>query len=194
MQCARQPPCQRSVAPAQRRRGHVRPFARALASGTSGSTVASRCGPQILRSGSEICECRSVACFAKGSSNVPTGRLANRSVAHQRHQHARRGCRGREHEGYCKRAQIRPVPAPVGGRGRRRHAAMRSMRGGVRVGRQGHGLHFSRCATTHHTCGMCVNQLQDLTGPDSGRPLDPPVKALGAPRHAPRASERSTTR
>ena len=152
MQCARQPPCQRSVAPAQRRRDHVRPFARALASGTSGSTVASRCGPQILRIGSEICECRSVACFAKGSSNVPTGRLANRSVAHQRHQHARRGCCGREHEGHCERAQIRPVAAPVGGLGRTRHAVMHSMLAGVGAGRQGHAI-TSFGDFPHHTRG-----------------------------------------
>jgi len=87
-------------------------------------------------------------------TNDQTPTLPDRSVPHQRHQHARRGGRGREHEGNCKSAQIRPVPAPVGGFGRRRHAIMHSMcRSGVGAGRQGHGLHFSRCETTHHTRG-----------------------------------------
>jgi len=82
-----------------------------------------------------------------------TATLPDGSVPHQRHQHARRGCCDREHEGYCESAQIRPVPAPVGGLGRRRHTAMHSMRGGVEAGGQGHRLHFSRWATTHHTRG-----------------------------------------
>jgi hypothetical protein len=98
-----------------------------------------------------------------------------RSVPHQRHQHARRGCCGREHEGYCESAQIRPVPAPVGALGGTRRAVMRSMRVGVEAGRQGHGLHFSRCATTHHTRGDVREPLSDLTGPDSVPPVGLPV-------------------
>jgi hypothetical protein len=82
-----------------------------------------------------------------------TATLPDRSVPHQRHQHARRGCCGREHDGYCESAQVRPVAPPVRGLRRTRHAVMHSMRGGVDVGRQGHGMHFSRCATTHHTRG-----------------------------------------
>jgi hypothetical protein len=58
---------------------------------------------------------------------------------------------------------------------------MHSMRGGVEAGRQGHGLHFSRCATTHHTRGMCVSQLSDLTGLDFAPPVERKAKALPSP-------------
>src|SRR3954454_17009145 len=60
-------------------------------------------------------------------TNDQTATLPDRAVSHQRHQHARRGGRGREHEGYCKSAQIRPAPAPVRGLQRRRHAVMHSL-------------------------------------------------------------------
>jgi hypothetical protein len=45
------------------------------------------------------------------------------------------------------------VAPPVGGLRRTRRAVMHPMRVGVEAGRQGHGMHFSRCATTHHTRG-----------------------------------------
>jgi len=67
---------------------------------------------------------------------------------------------------------MRPVAPPVGGLGGTRRSAMHPMlRVGVEAGRQGHGLHFSRCATTHHTRGDVVNHLSDLTGSDSVPPL-----------------------
>ena len=47
---------------------------------------------------------------------------------------------------------------------------MHPMRGGVEAGRQGHGMHFSRCATTHHTRGD-VREPTVLTGPDSVLPV-----------------------
>jgi len=99
----------------------------------------------------------------------PAVTLPDRSVPHQRHQHACRGGRGREHDSDCESAQVRPVAPPVGRLRQTRRAVMHSMRGGVEAGRQGHGMHFSRCAITHHSVGMCVNQLSDLTGPDSVR-------------------------
>ena len=49
---------------------------------------------------------------------------------------------------------------------------MHPMRGGVEAGRQGHGMHFSRSATTTIRAGMCVSQLSDLTGPDSVRAIE----------------------
>jgi hypothetical protein len=82
-----------------------------------------------------------------------TATLPDRSVPHQRHQQARRGGCGREHDGYCESAQMRPVAPPVGGLRRTRRAVMHPMRSGVEVGRQGHGMHFSRCASTDHTRG-----------------------------------------
>jgi len=65
--------------------------------------------------------------------------LPDRSVPHQRHQHACRGGRSSEHYGYCESAPIRPVAPPVGGLRWTRPAVMRSIRGGVEAGRQGHG-------------------------------------------------------
>ena len=97
----------------------------------------------------------------------PSSSAALCSVPHQRHEHARRGGCGREHEGYCKSAHIRPVAAPVGVLRRTRNAVMHSMRDGIEPGRQGHRMPFSRCATPTIRAALCVNQLSDLTGPDS---------------------------
>jgi len=97
----------------------------------------------------------------------PSSSAALCSVPHQRHEHARRGGCGREHEGYCKSAHIWPVAAPVGVLRRTRNAVMHSMRGGIEPGRQGHRMPSSRCATPTIRAALCVNQLSDLTGPDS---------------------------
>jgi len=109
----------------------------------------------------------------------PSSCAALCSVPHQRHEHARRGGCGREHEGYCKSAQIRPVAAPAGVPRRTRNAVMHSMRGGIEPGRQGHRMHLSRCATPTIRAAPCVNQLSDLTGPDSVPTVI--VKGLRAP-------------
>jgi len=102
-------------------------------------------------------------------SSRRTVTLPDRSVPHQRHQHACRGGRSSEHYGYCESAQVRPVAPPVGGLRWTRPAVMHSIRGGVEAGRQGHGCTsvVARLPTIH--AGMCVNQLSDLTGPAVGR-------------------------
>jgi|KBSMisStaDraftv2_1062788.scaffolds.fasta_scaffold19024_4 hypothetical protein len=60
---------------------------------------------------------------------------------------------------------MRPVPAPVGGLGRRGHAVVHTRRGGVGAG--GRAIDCTSFVARVPTirAGMCVDQLSDLTGP-----------------------------